>query len=45
MLLSKGIIPPPISLVNDEQMVEAFYKAENKDYTMMQDIIFERYNI
>lgn len=43
MLLSKGIIPPPISLVNDEQMVEAFYKAENKDYTMMQDIIFERY--
>lgn len=43
MLLSKGITPPPISLINDEQMVEAFYKAQDKDYTMLQDIVVERY--
>ena len=43
MLLSKGIAPPPISLINDEQMVEAFYKAQDKDYTMLHDIVVERY--
>lgn len=42
MLLSKGIIPPPISLANDVQMAEAFYKVQNNDYEMLQDVIVER---
>lgn len=44
MFLSKGIIPPPISLINDEQMVQAFSKAGNKDYKMLQDLIIDKYN-
>lgn len=43
MLLSKGIIPPPISLINDEQMTEAFYKVQYNDYTMLQGIIMNEY--
>lgn len=43
MLLSKGIIPPPISLINDEQMIEAFYKVQYNDYTMLQDIVIKEY--
>lgn len=44
MLLSRGIIPPPISLANgDEQLGEAFSKAHDKDYTMLQDLIFSKY--
>ncbi len=43
MLLSKGITPPPISLINDEQMVDAFHKAQYKDYTMLQDVVIQRY--
>lgn len=44
MLLSKDIVPPPISLINNEQMVKAFYKVQDeKDYTMLQDIIVEQY--
>ncbi len=43
MFLSNGILPPPISLVNDEQMIEAFNKAKDKDYTMLQDIIVNKY--
>ncbi len=44
MLLSKGIIPPPISLANDENIVEAFNKANSHDYTMLQDIVIQKYN-
>ena len=43
MLFSKGITPPPISLSNDEQIVEAIYNAKDKDYTMLQDVIIDRY--
>ncbi len=43
MLCSKGIIPPPISLSNDEQLIEAIYIAKDKDYTMLQDMIIDRY--
>lgn len=43
MLLSKGIVPPPISLINNEQMTEAFYKVQQNDYTMLQDIIINEY--
>ena len=44
MLISKNIIPQPISLVNDEEMIKAFYKAQEKDYTMLQELIIEKYN-
>lgn len=45
MLLSKGILPPPISLCNDgEKIVKAFNKAHEKDYSMLQDIIIDKYN-
>lgn len=43
MLLSKGIVPPPISLINNERMTEAFYKVQDNDYTMLQDIIVNEY--
>lgn len=43
MLLSKGIVPPPISLINNECMTEAFYKVQDNDYTMLQDIIIDEY--
>ncbi len=43
MLLSKGIVPPPISLINNECMIEAFYKVQDSDYTMLQDIIIDEY--
>lgn len=43
MLLSKGIIPPLISLINNEQMTEAFYKVQQNDYTMLQNIIINEY--
>lgn len=44
MLLSKGIIPPPMSLSNGgEEYGEAFSKAHDRDYTMLQDIMIERY--
>lgn len=44
MLLSKGIIPPPISLINDEQMVKAYYyNAHEKDYEMLQSVVTEKY--
>lgn len=39
MLMSKNIIPPILSLVNDEEMIEAFYKVQEKDYTMLQNIV------
>lgn len=35
MLISKGIVPPPISLINDNQMVKAYYNAHEKDYEML----------
>jgi len=45
MLLSKGIIPPSISLSNGgEELGKAFRKAHDKDYTMLQDIMIDRYN-
>ena len=43
MLLSKGIVPPPISLINDERMGKAYRKVLEKDYTMLQDLIIEKY--
>lgn len=43
MLLSKGIIPPPISLINDEQMVKAYYNANEKDYKMLQEVVTRKY--
>lgn len=43
MLLSKGIIPPPISLTNDDQMVKAYYNAHEKDYEMLQSVVTEKY--
>ncbi len=44
MLLSKGIIPPPISLINDEQMAIAFNKVhDDSDYSMLENITVEKY--
>lgn len=43
MLMSKGIVPPPISLINDDQMVKAYYNAHEKDYEMLQSIVIEKY--
>lgn len=44
MLCSKGIVPPPISLTNDEEMIKAFYKVqEEKNYSMIQDVMLSRY--
>ena len=42
MLMSKNIIPPVISLVNDEEMIKAFYKVQEKDYTMLQKLVTEK---
>ena len=43
MLLSKGILPPPISLSNDgKELGKAFSNAHDKDYTMLQDMIVSR---
>lgn len=41
MLLSKGIVPPEISLINDERMAEAFYKVKENDYNDLQNIVLE----
>ena len=43
MLISKGIVPPPISLINDNQMVKAYYNAYEKNYDMLQSVITEKY--
>lgn len=43
MLMSKGIVPPPISLINDDQMVKAYYNAHEKDYEMLQSAVTEKY--
>ena len=43
MLISKGIVPPPISLINDNQMVKAYYNAYEKNYEMLQSVITEKY--
>lgn len=43
MLISKGIVPPPISLINDNQMVKAYYNAHEKDYEMLQNVVIEKY--
>ena len=43
MLMSKEIVPPPISLTNDEQMVKAYYNAHEKDYEMLQNVVTEKY--
>ena len=44
MLCSKGIVPPPISLTNDDEMIKAFSKVqEEKDYSMIQDVMVSRY--
>lgn len=45
MLLSKDIIPPPISVINDEKMVEAFHKVQDeKDYSALQGLIMNKYS-
>lgn len=44
MLMSKNIILPVISLVNDEEMIKAFYKVQEKDYTMLQKLVTEMKN-
>ena len=43
MLMSKEIVPPPISLTNDDQMVKAYYNAHEKDYEMLQSVVTEKY--
>ena len=43
MLISKGIVPPLISLINDNQMVKAYYNAYEKNYEMLQSVITEKY--
>lgn len=43
MLISKGIVPPPISLINDEKMIRAYYNAHERDYEMLQSVITEKY--
>lgn len=43
MLMSKGIVPPPISLTNDDQMVKAYYNVHGKDYEMLQSVVTEKY--
>ena len=43
ILMSKNIIPPVISLVNDEEMIKAFYKVQEKDYTMLQKLVTEKF--
>lgn len=43
MFLSKGMIPPPISLINSEEIVKAINLAKDKDYTMLQDIMVSKY--
>lgn len=43
MLMSKGIVPPPISLTNDDQMVKAYYNAYEKNYEMLQNVVIEKY--
>lgn len=46
MLLSKGILPPPVSLINDEQTARAFNKVNDEhDYSMLQDIVIEKYQM
>ena len=42
MLMSKNIIPPPISLTNDQKMIEAYYKAQEKDYEMLQRLVVQK---
>lgn len=42
MLISKNIIPPVVSLVNDEEMIKAFYKVQEKDYTMLQKLVIKK---
>lgn len=42
MLMSKNIIPPIVSLINDDEMIEAYYKAYEKDYTMLQKLVIEK---
>lgn len=43
MLLSKEIIPPPISLTNDEEMIKALNKVyDEKSYTVIQDVMVEK---
>lgn len=43
MLMSKEIVPPPISLTNDDQLVKAYYNAHEKDYEMLQSVVAEKY--
>lgn len=42
MLISKGIIPPVISLVNDEEMIEVFRETEKGDYSQIQELLVKK---
>lgn len=44
MLISKDILPPAVSLANDEKMIKAYNKARNEDYTMLQKLVVDKYN-
>lgn len=39
MLLSKGIVPPPISPINDEKLGEVFQKKGEEKYTAIEELI------
>ncbi len=44
MILANKLIPPCISLINKESLIEAYKKAyKNNDYTMIEDLILARY--
>ncbi len=43
MMMSKGLIPPPISIINDFEMGKAFEEAKKKDYTSIQEFFVSKY--
>lgn len=43
MMISKGLIPPPISIINDDRIGHAFEDAKRKNYEPIQDIFVDRY--
>lgn len=43
MMMSKGLIPPPISITNDIEIGLAFEKAKKKDYTAIQELFVSKY--
>ncbi|MDR0978772.1 MAG: Fic family protein [Lachnospiraceae bacterium] len=43
MFLSKGLLPPVVSLVNDDRFIEAVLKAKEQDYSDLEDLILSEY--